>query len=135
MQALQVASRLLSESRRFERDAVVYDRLQYGAALLENVASGLLHGAERAAIQNDDAHRAWNPWRTGREPVDPSIARDYFAQSSLQHAAEYSLKIFISNPFLYAHMQVGMPPASTRLDAHTVCDPPAGPPPPPRATP
>ena len=112
-----------AESARFIRDSGVADRLLYGSALFEHIASGVLQGAVRASVEKEEKNRAFNPWRTGKDPVDPTVARDFFAQTSLHHAADYDLKVFISNPFLYAHMQnlfYPAPPASSSSAVFTL---------------
>ena len=91
--ALRLAATCHLESARLSRDSGVAARLAYGAALLEHIASGVLQGAVRATIEKDERNRAFNPWRTGKDPVDPSIARDYFAQTCLHHAADFDLKV------------------------------------------
>lgn len=103
--ALQLASKCVVETNRFTRDSVVTDRLLKGSNLLEHVASGILQGAVRATLEKAESNRAFNPWLTGKDAVEPRVARDYFVRSSLHHAAEWELKIFISNPFVYAYMQ------------------------------
>ena len=58
----------------------------------------------RAADEKEEANRSFNPWRTGTDPVEPRIARDFFVRMSLPLAAEHELKVFVSNPFVYSHL-------------------------------
>ena len=108
LEALKLASACIEETARFTRDSIVTDRLMYGSALLEHIASGLLNGAVSAAVEREELNRAYNVWRTGKDTIEPSIARDYFVFTTLGVAADYDLKIFISNPYVYAHLQVRM---------------------------
>ena len=102
--ALQIASTCLIEQPYFKRDTVVFDRLAQASNYLEHIASGLLHGAVRATEEKREANKSFNQWRTGVEEVDPTDARDFFTQSCLNQAADYDLKVFVSNPFVSAHM-------------------------------
>jgi hypothetical protein len=45
----------------------------------------------RAADEKEEANRSFNPWRTGTDPVEPRIARDFFVRMSLPLAAEHEL--------------------------------------------
>ena len=44
--------------------------LQPAAMLLEHVASGVLQGAVVAARQREEVHKSFNPWVTGKQPVE-----------------------------------------------------------------
>ena len=66
LEALMLASRLQNEAVSFARDSAVSERMKQAAALLEHIASGLLHGAVQATVQKDETNRSWNPWRTGK---------------------------------------------------------------------
>ena len=103
--ALKIASACRDESHHYARDRAISEQLSTAANLLENVASGVLQGAVRAAIERDEKNKTFNPWVTGKRPLEPRIARDFFTTSSLHLAAEHELKVFVSNPFLYAHLQ------------------------------
>ena len=102
--SLQLASACLLERPHFARDSVVAERLATASNLLEHIASGLLHCAVRATKERMEVNKSFNPWRTGVAEVDPTEARDFFTQSSLSHAADYDLKVFLSNPFVAAYM-------------------------------
>ena len=102
--SLQLASSCITEAPHFSRDSVVQERLLHAAGLLEHVASGLLYGAVSATREKEEVNKSFNPWRSGKNQVDPSVARDYFVQSCLSTAADYDLKVFVSNPFVSAHM-------------------------------
>ena len=58
----------------------------------------------RATKEKLEVNKSFNPWRTGVQEVDPSVARDFFTQTCLNHAADYDLRVFLSNPFVAAHM-------------------------------
>ena len=72
---------------RHQRDRAIADQLSTAAHLLENVASGLLHGAVRAATERDETNKTFNPWVTGKAPLEPKVARDFFTTSTLHHWA------------------------------------------------
>lgn len=69
-----------------------------------SVIDGPLFHQVRAADEKEEANRSFNPWRTGTDPVEPRIARDFFVRMSLPLAAEHELKVFVSNPFVYSHL-------------------------------
>ena len=72
----------------------------------------------RAADEKEEANRSFNPWRTGTDPVEPRIARDFFVRMSLPLAAEHELKVFVSNPFVYSHLvHLFFPEAKTSFRA------------------
>jgi len=103
--SLQLASSMRLEANHFSGDGVVSDQLQAASTLLQHVASGLVDGAVRASDEKEEVNRSFNPWRTGNDPVEPRIARDFFVRMSLPIAAEQELKVFVSNPFVYSHLQ------------------------------
>ena len=110
--ALQLASACRDEMARYGRDKGVSDQLLHASRLLEHVASGLLNGAVRAAAERHEITKSFNPWVTGTQPVEPSVARDFFTSTSLHHAAENDLKVYVSNPFVYSHLQQLFMPAA-----------------------
>ena len=113
--ALQLASACRDEMKRYGRDKGVSDQLLHASRLLEHVASGLLISAVRAAAERHEITKSFNPWVTGTQPVEPAVARDFFTSTSLHHAAENDLKVYVSNPFVYSHLQQLFMPAAPAL--------------------
>ena len=83
-----------------------HSRLLWRPPPTQHIASGLVEGAVRAADEKEEINRSFNPWRTGVDPVEPRMARDFFVRMSLPIAAENELKVYVSNPFVYSHLQV-----------------------------
>lgn len=126
--ALKLASHCRDAMALNARDRAISEQLSTAANLLENVASGVLHGAVRATIERDEMKKTFNPWVTGKRALEPRVARDFFTTSTLHHAAEHELKVFVSNPFIYSHLQdlfwpeppsggIGNTPSTTPGDA------------------
>ena len=92
--ALQLASACRDEMRHFQRDRAVSDKLLHASRVLEYVASGLMHGAERAANERFEVTKSFNPWITGTRPVEPSVARDFFTATALHHAGQCGVALF-----------------------------------------
>ena len=67
------------------RDARAMRRLIHASAAFELVACGLLHGATVAAAQAEE-DRQYNPWRMGKEKIDPSVVLDHFVQELLENS-------------------------------------------------
>ena len=85
--ALELASACADEAGHHTRDRTVADQLMYASAILERIASGFVHVVERATVEREDFTRSFNTWTTGKQSIEPRIARDYFMRSTLHHAA------------------------------------------------
>ena len=119
--ALQLASSCIVEAPNYTRDAIVSERLQHAAVLLEHIASGFLHGAVISTVDASELTKSFNAWRTGKAVIDPAVARDFFVESALSIAADYVYQLPATSP----------PPPPARPPSR----PPSRPPPSPFAPP
>ena len=101
--ALQLSTKCERATVRVSRDRLRVARLREAEMLLELVAGGLVHCADRDG-QSAAATRGYNMWRMGTQHVHPIVARDVFVCGSADHAAEYGCKIFIAQPLVYEHV-------------------------------
>ena len=102
--ALKLAAECERAQRAVRRDRLRVTKLKDGAMLLEFIACGLLHAADRA-VSESETTKGFNPWRMGTKKILPQTARDLFVHESIDFAARHDLKIFISHPIVYAHLQ------------------------------
>ena len=101
--ALQLATACGEAAHEVARDRLRMNRLFEAEMLLEFVASGLVHIANRDA-QNATATKGFNMWRMGTTHIEPGTAKEIFVQGSVDHAAEHEARIFISQPLVYEHL-------------------------------
>ena len=102
--ALKLAAECEKAQRVVRRDRLRVTKLKDGAMLLEFVACGLLHAADRA-VSESETTKGFNPWRMGTKKILPQTARDLFVHESIDFAARHDLKIFVSHPIVYGHLQ------------------------------
>ena len=86
------------------RDMRAMRRLIHAASSFELVACGILHAASIATAQAEE-DRQYNPWRMGKEKIEPGVVLDHSVREPLENAAQHDCRIFISQPRVYAHIQ------------------------------